>query len=135
MHTMRNVVGRLVEVRVASPLSLREVDEFRREHLAALPDLPERYVGAVDLRRADIFPVEVAQRFIALLSEIAPLVERTGFLIGEGAVFALQIERILRNSAHPQRRAFREPEPLKSFLGEILTPLERARLDEFLGEG
>src|SRR4030095_12983156 len=111
------------------------VDEFRREHLAALPDLPERYVGAVDLRQADIFPVEVAQRLIGLLSEIAPLVERTGFLIGEGAVFALQIERILRNSAHPQRRAFREPEPLKNFLGEILTPLERARLAEFLGEG
>jgi hypothetical protein len=134
MHTMRNVVGRLVEVRVASPLSLDEVAEFRQEHHAALRELPERYVGAVDLRHADIFPVEVAQRLIALLSEIAPLVERTGFLIGESAVFALQIERILRNSTHPHRRAFREPEPLKAFLGEMLTPLERTRLDEFLGE-
>lgn len=134
MHTMRNVVGRLVEVRVASPLSLGEVDDFQQEHHAAMRDLPDRYIAAVDLRRADILPVEVAQRLIALLSGIAPLVERTGFLIGESAIFALQIERILRNSAHPHRKAFRDPEQLKTFLGEMLTPLERSRLDEFLGE-
>jgi len=133
MHTVRNQVGRLVEVRVASPLSLGEVDEFRREHHAAIRDLPDRYVGAVDLRHADVFPVDVAQRLIALLSGTAPLVERTGFLIGESAIFSLQIERILRNSASPNRKAFREPEPLRAFLGEVLTPLERARLDEFLG--
>ncbi len=134
MHTVRNLVGRLVEVRVASPLSLGEVDEFRREHQAAIRDLPDRYVGAVDLRHADVFPIEVAQRLIALLSGTAPLVERTGFLIGESAIFALQIERILRNSANPNRKAFREAEPLKTFLGEVLTPLERERLGEFLGE-
>jgi hypothetical protein len=134
MHTVSNLVGRLVEVRVASPLSLAEVDNFRQEHQAAIRDLPDRYVGAVDLRRADVFPIEVAQKLIAMLSGMAPLVERTGFLIGESAVFSLQIERILRNSASPQRKAFREPEQLKAFLGEVLTPLERSRLDAFLGE-
>ena len=135
MHTVSNMVGRLVEVRVASPLTLAEVDKFRQEHQAAIRDLPDRYVGAVDVRRADVFPIEVAQRLIALLSGTAPLVERTGFLIGESAIFSLQIERILRNSASPNRKAFREPEQLKAFLGEVLTPLERSRLDAFLSEG
>jgi hypothetical protein len=134
MHTVKNAVGRLVEVRVASPLSLAEVDQFRQEHHAAIRNIPDRYVGAVDLRHADVFPTEVAQGLIAMLSEMAQLVERTGFLIGESAVFALQIERILRNSANPNRKAFRQPEQLKTFLDEVLTPLERSRLEEFLDE-
>ncbi len=134
MHTVKNVVGRLVEVRVASPLSLAEVDEFQREHPVATRNIRGRYVAVVDLRHADVFPTEVAQRLIALLSGIAPLVERTGFLIGESAIFSLQIERILRNSDSPHRKAFREPAPLKVFLGEALTPGERSRLEEFLAE-
>jgi len=135
MHTVKNVVGRLVEVRVASPLNLAEVGEFRLEHQAAIRNIRERYVGVVDLRHADVLPSEVAQGLIALLSGTAILVERTGFLIGESAIFSLQIERIIRNSANPNRKAFRDPEQLKAFLGEVLAPIERSRLDEFLDAG
>lgn len=134
MHTVKNAVGRLVEVRVASPLNQGEVDAFRQELQAAIRNIRDRYVGAVDLRHADVFPVEVAQGLIALLSGTASLVERTGFLIGESAIFSLQIERIIRNSDSPNRRAFREPEPLRLFLSEALTANERSRLDEFLAE-
>jgi len=134
MHTVKNVVGRLVEVRVASPLSLAEVGTFRQELQATIRKIRDRYVGAVDLRHADVFPVEVAEGLIALLSGTASLVERTGFLIGESAVFSLQIERIIRNSANPNRKAFRQPEQLKTFLGEVLTPAERFRLHGLLDE-
>jgi hypothetical protein len=128
MHTVNNAVGRLVEVRVASPLSLAEVETFRQELQATVRKIRDRYVGAVDLRHADVFPVEVAEGLISLLSGTASMVERTGFLIGESAVFSLQIERIIRSSASPHRKAFRQPEPLKAFLGEVLTPAERLRL-------
>jgi hypothetical protein len=134
MHTVNNVVGRLVEVRVATPLSLAEVDKFRQELQATIRKIQDRYVGAVDLRHANVFSVEVAQGLIALLSGTASLVERTGFLIGEGAVFSLQIERIIRSSASPNRKAFREPKQLEAFLGEVLTPAERFRLREALAE-
>ena len=132
MHTVENVTGRLVEVRVATPLTLDEVGRFVREHQAVIARIPERYIGVVDLFQADVFPVDVAQSLIQLMSGMAARVERTAFLVGESAVFALQIERVIRNAANPNRRAFRDPGDLKKWLGEILTPGELARLDEFL---
>ena len=132
MHTVENVTGRLVEVRVATPLTLEEVQQFIREHQTAISRIPGRYVGVVDLLHADVFPADVAQRLIQLLSVMADRVERTAFLIGDSAVFALQIERVLRNTANPNRKAFREPDQLSAWLGEILTPAERSRLGLFL---
>jgi hypothetical protein len=132
MHTVENVTGRLVEVRVAAPLSLDEVKQFVREHQAAIARIPERYIGVVDLFHADVFPVDVAQSLIELMSGMASRVERTAFLVGESAVFAMQIERLIRNAANPNRRAFRDPGDLRNWLTEILTPTEAARLGEFL---
>ena len=134
MHKIQNIAGRLVEVRVTPPLTLEEIQQFVEEHKATVSRIPDRYVGVVDLHRADVFPAEVAAALIQLLSQMADRVERTAFLIGEGAVFALQIERVIRNAASPHRKAFREPEPLKEWLGEILNAGEHFRLDTFLKE-
>jgi hypothetical protein len=132
MHTVQNVTGKLVEVRVATPLTLEEVKQFVREHETVINRIPERYVGVVDLLQADVLPADVAQSLIQLLSVMAERVERTAFLIGESAVFSLQIERVLRNAANPNRKAFRDPAQLNQWLGESLTPTERTRLSQFL---
>lgn len=132
MHKIQNIVGRLVEVRVAPPLTLDEIKQFVEEHKVTISRIQDRYVGVVDLHRADIFSAEVTDALIQLLSRMAERVERTAFLIGESAIFALQIERVLRNAANPNRRTFREPEPLKEWLGEVLNAGERFRLNRFL---
>ncbi|HKH49954.1 MAG TPA: hypothetical protein VKM72_35315 [Thermoanaerobaculia bacterium] len=132
MHTVQNVTGRLVEVRVATPLTLEEVQQFVGEHQAAIGRIPGRYVGVVDLLHADVFPADAAQRLIQLLSVMAERVERSAFLIGESALFSLQIERVIRNAASSNRKAFRDPAELSRWLGEILTPAEQSRLDQFL---
>ena len=132
MHKIQNIVGRLVEVRVEPPLTLEEIKQFVEEHKATVSRIQDRYVGVVDLHKADIFPAEVTDALIQLLSRMAERVERTAFLISDSAVFALQIERVLRNAANPNRRAFREPEPLKEWLGEVLNGGERFRLNRFL---
>jgi hypothetical protein len=132
MHKVENFTGRLVEVKVAPPLTLEEVQSFVDELRATINRIPDRYVGMVDLRQADVFPVEVAQALIELLSRMADRVDRSAFLIGESAVFALQIERVIRQSINPNRRAFRETAPLAQWLGEVLTDRERERLAEFL---
>ena len=44
MHKARNVVGRLVEVRFASPLTLEEVRLFVGEHHAIIKKLARKYV-------------------------------------------------------------------------------------------
>ncbi|MES1245742.1 MAG: hypothetical protein ABUT39_29315 [Acidobacteriota bacterium] len=134
MHKAQNVVGRLVEVRIASPLTLDEVKQFTAEHHAIIKKLARKYVGVVDLLQADVFPVPVAETLIQLLSTLAPQVERTAFLIRESALFALQVERVIRNSSNPNRRVFREPEALKEWLGEILDPLEQGRLAQFVDD-
>jgi hypothetical protein len=132
MHTVENVTGRLIEVRVATPLTLDEVRQFKEKHRAVVGRLGTHYVGVVDLLRAHVLPGEVADSLIQLLSANAPMVERTAFLIGASAVFSLQIERILRSSNNPQRRAFRDPAELAGWLGEVLTPPEQERLSRFL---
>ena len=132
MHTVENMTGRLIEVRVATPLTLQEVGQFRDELAAAIRRIPTSYVGVVDLLRADVFPTEVAQAMIELLSGTAALVERTAFYIGNGAVFAMQIERVLRNSNNPQRKSFRDPAELQAWLDEVLNPYEQKRLTTFL---
>lgn len=132
MHTVQNVTGKLVEVRVASPLTLEEIQQFVREHQTVINRIPERYVGVVDLLHADVFPADVAQRLIQMLSVVADRVERSAFLIGESALLALQVERVIRNAANPNRKAFRDPDELGRWLGEVLTPLERSRLVGFL---
>lgn len=134
MHKAQNVVGRLVEVRFASPLSLDEVKQFVAEHHAIIKKLTRKYVGVVDLLQADVFPVPVAETLIQLLSGMAPQVERTAFLIRDSALFALQVERVIRSSNNPNRRAFREADALKEWLGEILDPLEQGRLAQFVDD-
>jgi hypothetical protein len=134
MHKAQNVVGRLVEARFASPLTLDEIQQYVAEHHAITNRLARKYVGVVDLLQADVFPVPVAETMIKLMSGMAQQVERTAFLIRESALFALQVERVIRNSNHPDRRAFRDPEALKDWLGEVLDPLEQNRLAQFVDE-
>lgn len=134
MHKAQNVVGRLVEARFASPLDLDEVKQFVGEHRAIINRLARKYVGVVDLLQADVFPVPVAEALIQLLSGVAPQLERTAFLIRDSAVFAMQVERVIRNSNHPDRRAFRDPEALKQYLGEVLDAPEQARLAQFVDD-
>src|SRR5687768_18564982 len=120
MHRIQNIAGRLVEVSVKPPLTLDEIKQFVEEHKATISLIPDRYVGVVDMHRANVFPPEVADALVQLLSQMADRVERTAFLIGESAVFALQIERVIRQAANPNRKTFREPGPLKEWLGEVL---------------
>lgn len=134
MHKAQNVVGRLVEARFASPLTLEEVKQFVAEHRAIINRLARKYVGVVDLLQADVFPVPVAEGLIQLLSGVAPQLERTAFLIRDSALFALQVERVIRNSNHPDRRVFRDPEALKEYLGEVLDASEQARLAQFVDD-
>jgi hypothetical protein len=134
MHKVQNVVGRLVEVRLASPMTLDEIKQFVGEYQAILKRLARKYVGVVDLLQADVFPVPVAETMIQVMSGAAPQLERTALLIRESALFALQVERVIRNSNHPDRRVFRDPEELKKYLGEVLDPLEQNRLAQFIDD-
>lgn len=132
MHSVANHAGRLIEVTVTSPLTIQEAQQLAGELLAAMHDLSRQYIGVVDLLGAHVFTPDVAETLIKLLSGNAPHVIRTGFLIGDSAIFALQVERGIRTSDPDKRRSFRSAGELKAWLGEVLTPDEKAALDRFL---
>lgn len=133
MHKAEHHVGRLVEVKLASPVSAEETQEFVRELMGIIGRIPGKYVGVVDLLEAHLFPPVVTDTLIQLLSAASPRVERTAMLIGTSATFALQVERVIRSANSDHRRVFRRPEDLETWLAESLTTTERVRLRIFLG--
>jgi hypothetical protein len=85
----------------------------------------------VDLRGAKVFPPETVHAYVSTMKAEQELL-RTGTLLPESALVALQINRMIREAGHPQRRAFSEAEELRHWLGELLDEKERARVEQLL---
>jgi hypothetical protein len=131
MYTVEHHVGKLFEVRVVT-MTEEELGRFVQDLNRVLGQIPGKYVGVTDLTEAHVFPPVVTQTMIQYMSASSPRVIRSAMLIGEGATFALQIERVLRSSNSDLRRAFRRAEELEAWAGEVLTMEERVRLRRFL---
>jgi hypothetical protein len=129
---MENGVGRLIEVRIASPIEPQEVVDFKATLGGILGKMSGRVLIAVDLLRANVFGPEVATGFGAIMRSDNPRVERSALLVGEGALFSMQIERLVREAENPARRTFRSDVAMAKWLGEVATPPELERLQRFL---
>ena len=134
MYRVENPAGRLIEVKLASPLTIEEVEQFTQKYVEVMRKIPVRYVGVVNLLEAYVFPKAVAEGLMKLLSGAAAHVERSALLIGESAVFGLQVERLIREANNPNRRAFRNGHELVAWLGEVLTAAEKKELERFIHE-
>ena len=134
MYRVENHAGRLIEVKLASPLVIEEVEQFTQKYVEVMRKIPVRYVGVVNLLEAYVFPKAVAEGLMKLLSGAAAHVERSALLIGESAVFGLQVERLIREANNPNRRAFRNGHELVAWLGEVLTAAEKKELERFIHE-
>jgi hypothetical protein len=136
MITVAHKVGRLVEVRIFTPVTVEEIVSMAQQiGLAASVCTPRHIVGITDLRGANLFPVDLADQVAGLLKKGSPRTERSGFLVGESAIFGLQLERVVREGGNPSRKTFRGRKELEAWLGEVLTVTERQRVKQFLEEG
>jgi hypothetical protein len=135
MYTIENRVGRLVELRVESPVTFEELGEFHDTFAKVCKPLVGQVAVCTDFTGATVFSQEVTQRWTSIIKQDAPIVQRNAVLVGEGAVFSMQIERIIRQAGYPNRKAFLSPTDLSAWLGEILTARERARLESYLRDG
>lgn len=131
MYRVANQVGRLVEISLWSPVSLEEAEQWGREHDRVVASVGQPYVCFVDLRGAKVFPPETVRAYVSTMKAEQELL-RTGTLLPESALVALQIHRMIREAGHPQRRAFSESGELRHWLGEHLDEKERARLEQLL---
>lgn len=127
MYAIERKVGGLVEIRIWSPVSLDEVGTWAKDHDAVIDAIPGRYVCLVDLVDATVFPQEVVDGYVATMRN-EPRLRRTATLLAESPTLGLQIQRMLREANNPERRSFRDIAALEAWLGEVLTPAERARL-------
>ena len=137
MYTVNCVTGRLVEVRF---LSMDSADEARA-YVANLGLLLSRLGGQVvscgDVRRSktEVYRPEVAEVMTVGIAALNPRFERVALVVSpERATFSLQTGRMVRETGHPNRRSFVDPDEARTWLGEVLTPEERARLGAFLAE-
>jgi hypothetical protein len=135
MYTIENRVGRLVEIRIESPVTEEELQRFHDLLAKACKVIKGQIASCTDLAGATVFLQPVAARWIEIIKQDSPLVERNALLVGEGAVFSMQVERIIRQAGFKNRKAFLAPAALVTWLGEILTTRERARLEQFLQDG
>jgi hypothetical protein len=127
MYTISNHVGRLVEIYIWSPVSLEETVRWARDHQAVIDAVVGPYVCFVDLVDATIFPPEIVNAYVSTMKS-EPRLLRTGTLLNPSPTFGLQIQRMIREANHPDRKAFRAPEELVTWLGAVLEPAERTRL-------
>ncbi len=135
MYSSENREGRLIELRVVTPMSAEEILDLQKTHLEVTREVKGEYAVAVDMLRAQVFPPQMAERFIALMSQLNPRLIRSAILISESAVLGLQAERAISTAGDANRKAFRDPLALEHWLGEVLTARERNRLRNFLLEG
>jgi hypothetical protein len=132
MYSIEHRVGRLVEIRIWSPVSLEEAERWGRDHEAVVQRIAGPYVCFVDLVDATVFPPDVVNAYVKTMKS-EPRLLRTGTLLSENPILGLQIQRMIREANHPQRKAFRSRVELEAWVGEILTRDERGRLREILG--
>jgi hypothetical protein len=125
--------GRLVEAKVASPADMEEAIAFQHRLIEVVSGAPDTVVLCVDLRDARVFTQDVADRVIGMLRAENKKLARGGILLPpQDAVFGLQIERLVREAAHPDRQTFREVKPMMDWLSQVLKVPEIASMRKFL---
>jgi len=135
MYTLESRVGRLFEIRVQPPLSLDELRSFHPQITRIHARVVGQLVGCTDLRNARVFNLDVADKLMSIIRTDGPGIERNVFLVGESAVFSMQIARVIRAAGIPSRKAFLDPEEGVNWLAEVLSPVELRRLREFVAAG
>jgi hypothetical protein len=137
---LENRVGRLIEARLESKMSLEDTQLFRTRMWTVLGAVAGKAVIIADLQRCELFSSEVAEKLLAMLKHDTPKVERTAFVIRGSATFAMQVDRMIAEAAQAAaaagrpvlRRSFRDKAVAKAWLDEVLSTAERARLAEFI---
>ena len=133
-------VGVLIEIRFVGSPDLDEVILFEKRLHSLVSRVAKtgtrKAIFCTDLRLCGILRPEVSERVIGLMRYDSPHIERNGFLATGSAVLDLQIHRTMSQAGAPERRRmFRNEGALMTWLAEVTSPAEQARLRLFLSSG
>ena len=131
-----NHVGRLFEMRVMPPVTLEETTRFLQDIVRLTTAQPAKIVACTDLRGAVRTTDPDTIDFLAgILRSENPRLERNALIVSAASpTFMLQMERMVKTAANDRRRIFKTRGDAESWLAEVLTGAERARLRTFLDE-
>ncbi len=134
MVTVTHRVGKLVAVRVQSPVTYREATLLkpRMEQLIGRMTAPVFLVA--DLSDARVYSPDVAEKIMAALAANYPTVRRTGVVVHPGSALGGQIFSYFRDQKDPERQAWVRVREMVTHLGELLGSLEKQSLMDFLEE-
>lgn len=121
MITVSQKVGRLAEIRMVAPVTIEDLASMQRDLSALLHRIQGRMVVCTDLQSATVFSTDQAERFTKLFRADNARFERNALVVGDGATFHLQVERLIREGNAPpsgpgraEASPSREPMPAKS---------------------
>jgi hypothetical protein len=127
------VTGRLVLIRIASPMDRTDVARLVEQIRTTVHANREMVVGLADLRQWSILAPDSADMIAALLVRDNPKVERTALLVPRvQSSLGLQFTRLLRASKSERRRLFDDPPRAAHYLFDLVSPPERRALGTFL---
>jgi hypothetical protein len=132
MYTVSRRVGRLVEIRVAPPITVSEAIAFAESLQTLVDAMNSRFVACSDFSRIHILPPEIVMTFATCMRSLNTRLDRTGLLVAKSATFGLQIARLVKDAGNPNRKSFTDASELKLWLAGALSRDEQARLAEFL---
>jgi hypothetical protein len=136
-YAIQNTVGRLLEARVFSLTTQRDVDEYSRDIGVSLMRMPRdvRPVLCADHRPVAIYPEAAADRLVELFTQMNTRLERVAILVARtNATLFMQLNRIVREANYNARRVVHTSEEAHAHLAPVLQPAELARMREFLAE-
>ena len=126
-------VGRLLQVRLASPLDAESAARFVEKSRLLMLTAREKVVTASDLRQLTVLSPEVADFMTTLMVRNGPKIERSSFLVVNlQSSLGMQLVRMMSASKSPGRRVFDRADEAASYLEEVLTEPERLALRKFL---
>jgi hypothetical protein len=132
MITIAHRVGRLIECRLASPMTDDELATFARERQRIVEALNHDRAVCMDMTALRTLTPDHAAWLMALVRPRMPGLARSASLLSDDGDVTPEVERILGDANHSTLRTFRDRAPLEAWLGEVLTAGERRRLTRFL---
>jgi hypothetical protein len=127
-------VGRLIEARVAMIVTSDEYLHDMAEVSRIARKIGSPIVLATDCRLCRDLPLSVAVTVGKKMHVMNRWIDRIGILLPPDRRFSLPAQRMVADAGHSARRTFQSASEMESWLGEVLSPPERARLAQFLEE-
>lgn len=132
MLSFKHHVGRVLELRALSPLTMEDMQQGVKDITAILGAHATPMVCCADFRRLGIMADDVTQVIVKTMRADNPRIERSAYVIpAQSAVAGLQWERLVREGLNPQRRLFSDVDQALAWLDGLLTPPERLRMRAF----